>query len=87
MARLMGGMEIKKTSGPEPGFRLNLFTTDEEEEYVSILFSFASFRQGLLEPKWPQIRCVAENALNLLVLLALSCLPLKSVRLPLSSVL
>ncbi|XP_059859763.1 protein OSCP1 isoform X3 [Globicephala melas] len=32
LARLIGGMEIKKPSGPEPGFRLNLFTTDEEEE-------------------------------------------------------
>lgn len=38
LARLMGGMEIKKASGPEPGFRLNLFTTDEEEEYVLNLF-------------------------------------------------
>lgn len=38
LARLMGGMEIKKPSGPEPGFRLNLFTTDEEEEYVLNLF-------------------------------------------------
>jgi hypothetical protein len=38
LARLIGGMEIKKPSGPEPGFRLNLFTTDEEEEYVLSLF-------------------------------------------------
>lgn len=38
LARLMGGMEIKKPGGPEPGFRLNLFTTDEEEEYVLNLF-------------------------------------------------
>uniref|UniRef100_G3X0X4 Organic solute carrier partner 1 n=1 Tax=Sarcophilus harrisii TaxID=9305 RepID=G3X0X4_SARHA len=36
LARLMGGMEIKKTSGPEPGFRLNLFTTDEEEEHAAL---------------------------------------------------
>ncbi|XP_055467068.1 protein OSCP1 isoform X2 [Psammomys obesus] len=35
LARLMGGMEIKKPSGPEPGFRLNLFMTDEEEEYAA----------------------------------------------------
>ncbi|XP_051027837.1 protein OSCP1 isoform X1 [Acomys russatus] len=35
LARLMGGMEIKKPSGPEPGFRLNLFTTDEEEEHAA----------------------------------------------------
>uniref|UniRef100_A0A8C7AZE0 Organic solute carrier partner 1 n=1 Tax=Neovison vison TaxID=452646 RepID=A0A8C7AZE0_NEOVI len=37
LARLMGGMEIKKPSGPEPGFRLNLFTTDEEEEEAAVL--------------------------------------------------
>ncbi|XP_012929743.1 protein OSCP1 isoform X2 [Heterocephalus glaber] len=36
LARLMGGMEIKKPSGPEPGFRLNLFTTDEEEEHAAL---------------------------------------------------
>ncbi|KAB1268984.1 Protein OSCP1 [Camelus dromedarius] len=36
LARLMGGMEIKKPSGPEPGFRLNLFTTDEEEEQAAL---------------------------------------------------
>nr|XP_020025344.1 protein OSCP1-like [Castor canadensis] len=29
-------MEIKKPSGPEPGFRLNLFTTDEEEEHAAV---------------------------------------------------
>ncbi|XP_076790331.1 protein OSCP1 isoform X4 [Arvicanthis niloticus] len=36
LARLMGRMEIKKPSGPEPGFRLNLFTTDEEEEHAAL---------------------------------------------------
>ncbi|KAM7099005.1 protein OSCP1 isoform 1-T1 [Molossus nigricans] len=36
LAKLMGGMEIKKLSGPEPGFRLNLFTTDEEEEQAAL---------------------------------------------------
>ncbi|XP_049561374.1 protein OSCP1 isoform X6 [Orcinus orca] len=36
LARLIGGMEIKKPSGPEPGFRLNLFTTDEEEEQAAL---------------------------------------------------
>ncbi|XP_039367764.1 protein OSCP1 isoform X1 [Mauremys reevesii] len=36
LARLMGGLEIKKPSGSEPGFRLNLFTTDEEEEYAAL---------------------------------------------------
>ncbi|XP_069934839.1 protein OSCP1 isoform X6 [Oryctolagus cuniculus] len=36
LARLMGGMEIKNPSGPEPGFRLNLFTTDEEEEQAAL---------------------------------------------------
>ncbi|XP_019582101.2 protein OSCP1 isoform X2 [Rhinolophus sinicus] len=36
LARLMGGMEIKKPGGPEPGFQLNLFTTDEEEEQAAL---------------------------------------------------
>ncbi|XP_036732494.1 protein OSCP1 isoform X3 [Manis pentadactyla] len=36
LARLMGGMEIQKPSGREPGFRLNLFTTDEEEEQAAL---------------------------------------------------
>ncbi|OXB77855.1 UNVERIFIED_CONTAM: hypothetical protein H355_000610 [Colinus virginianus] len=34
LARLLGGLEIKKPGGSETGFRLNLFTTDEEEEYA-----------------------------------------------------
>lgn len=34
LARLLGGMETKKPSDPEAGFRLNLFATEEEEEYV-----------------------------------------------------
>uniref|UniRef100_A0A8C0HEE9 Organic solute carrier partner 1 n=1 Tax=Chelonoidis abingdonii TaxID=106734 RepID=A0A8C0HEE9_CHEAB len=36
LARLMGGLEIKKPNGSEPGFRLNLFTTDEDEEYAAL---------------------------------------------------
>ncbi|XP_043317813.1 protein OSCP1 isoform X2 [Cervus canadensis] len=36
LARLIGGMGIQKPSGPEPGFRLNLFTTDEEEEQAAL---------------------------------------------------
>uniref|UniRef100_A0A452SJ86 Uncharacterized protein n=1 Tax=Ursus americanus TaxID=9643 RepID=A0A452SJ86_URSAM len=36
LARQMGGMEIKKPSGPEPGFWLNLFTTDEEKEKAAL---------------------------------------------------
>ncbi|XP_055258180.1 protein OSCP1 isoform X3 [Moschus berezovskii] len=36
LARLIGGMEMQKPSGPEPGFRLNLFTTDEEEEQAAL---------------------------------------------------
>uniref|UniRef100_A0A8C3W7Q6 Organic solute carrier partner 1 n=1 Tax=Catagonus wagneri TaxID=51154 RepID=A0A8C3W7Q6_9CETA len=36
LARLMGRMEIKKHSGTESGFRLNLFTTDEEEEQAAL---------------------------------------------------
>jgi len=37
LARLLGGLEIKKPGGSETGFRLNLFTTDEEEEYAQVL--------------------------------------------------
>lgn len=37
MARLLGGLDIKKPGGSETGFRLNLFTTDEEEEYAQVL--------------------------------------------------
>ncbi|XP_044275398.1 protein OSCP1 isoform X3 [Varanus komodoensis] len=36
LARLMGGLEIKKPLGSEAGFRLNLFTTDEEEEHAAL---------------------------------------------------
>ncbi|XP_077193403.1 protein OSCP1 isoform X1 [Paroedura picta] len=36
LARLMGGLEIKKPLGTEAGFRLNLFTTDEEEEHAAL---------------------------------------------------
>ncbi|KAK2104282.1 Protein oscp1 [Saguinus oedipus] len=36
LTRLMGGMEIKKPSGPEPGFWLNLFTSDEQEEQAAL---------------------------------------------------
>uniref|UniRef100_A0ABM5ET58 Protein OSCP1 isoform X1 n=1 Tax=Pogona vitticeps TaxID=103695 RepID=A0ABM5ET58_9SAUR len=32
LAKLMGGLEVKTPVGKEAGFRLNLFTTDEEEE-------------------------------------------------------
>ncbi|XP_042297130.1 protein OSCP1 isoform X2 [Sceloporus undulatus] len=34
LARLMGGLEVKKPT--ESGFRLNLFTTDEEEEHAAL---------------------------------------------------
>lgn len=37
LARLLGGLDIQKPAGGETGFRLNLFTTDEEEEYGGIL--------------------------------------------------
>lgn len=56
LARLMGGMEIKKPSGPEPGFRLNLFTTDEEEEYVLKPVSYKAYLKFLsviITKKWP----------------------------------
>ncbi|XP_025029953.1 protein OSCP1 isoform X2 [Python bivittatus] len=36
LARLMGGLEIKKPLVKEAGFRLNLFTTDEEEEQAAL---------------------------------------------------
>ncbi|RXM96753.1 Protein OSCP1 [Acipenser ruthenus] len=37
LARLMGHLEVKKTTGSESGFRVNLFSTDEEEEEAAIL--------------------------------------------------
>ncbi|KFV75022.1 Protein OSCP1, partial [Dryobates pubescens] len=36
LARLLGGLEVKKPAGSETGFRLNLFTTDEEEEHAAL---------------------------------------------------
>ncbi|XP_070619782.1 protein OSCP1 [Erythrolamprus reginae] len=36
LARLMGGSEVKKPLAKEAGFRLNLFTTDEEEEHAAL---------------------------------------------------
>ncbi|XP_032304854.1 protein OSCP1 isoform X1 [Coturnix japonica] len=36
LARLLGGLDIKKPSGSETGFRLNLFMTDEEEEQAAL---------------------------------------------------
>ncbi|XP_069079965.1 protein OSCP1 isoform X1 [Pleurodeles waltl] len=36
LARLMGGLEMKKPSGGDSGFRLNLFTSDEEEEHAAL---------------------------------------------------
>ncbi|NXV77826.1 OSCP1 protein, partial [Atlantisia rogersi] len=36
LARLLGGLEVKKPGGGETGFRLNLFTTDEEEEHAAL---------------------------------------------------
>ncbi|XP_050182587.1 protein OSCP1 isoform X3 [Myiozetetes cayanensis] len=35
LARLLGGLDIQKPAGGEAGFRLNLFTTDEEEEHAA----------------------------------------------------
>lgn len=37
LARLLGGLDIQKPAGGETGFRLNLFMTDEEEEYAGVL--------------------------------------------------
>uniref|UniRef100_A0AAY5JW66 Organic solute carrier partner 1 n=1 Tax=Esox lucius TaxID=8010 RepID=A0AAY5JW66_ESOLU len=36
LARLMGGLEVQKTSSVDNGFRVNLFATDEEEEEALI---------------------------------------------------
>lgn len=32
LARLMGGLEVQKSTNTDSGFRVNLFATDEEEE-------------------------------------------------------
>lgn len=47
LARLMGGLEIKKPLVKEAGFRLNLFTTDEEEEYDTWLSMVVAMVVGL----------------------------------------
>lgn len=54
LARLMGGLEIKKPHGSEAGFRLNLFTTDEEEEYDQTSFVWC----GVVKDSFPST-CVA----------------------------
>ncbi|XP_069478734.1 protein OSCP1 isoform X2 [Ambystoma mexicanum] len=36
LARLMGGIDMKKPSGSDLGFRLNLFTSDEEEQQAAL---------------------------------------------------
>ncbi|XP_026866875.1 protein OSCP1 isoform X2 [Electrophorus electricus] len=36
LAKLMGGLEVQNPSNPDSGFRVNLFTTDEEEEEALI---------------------------------------------------
>lgn len=36
MARLMGGLEVQTLGNAESGFRVNLFSTDEEEEEALI---------------------------------------------------
>lgn len=35
----MGGLEVQKPGNADSGFRVNLFATDEEEEWV-LLFVF-----------------------------------------------
>nr|XP_033812517.1 protein OSCP1 [Geotrypetes seraphini] len=37
LAHLMGGLEMKKMNSGDGGFRLNLFTSDEEEEQATLL--------------------------------------------------
>lgn len=34
LAKLMGGLEVQKPGNADTGFRVNLFATDEEEEWV-----------------------------------------------------
>lgn len=50
LAKLMGGLEFQKSGNADSGFRVNLFATDEEEEWVALFmicmnhfFSRASF--------------------------------------------
>lgn len=40
LARLMGGLEVQKTANVDSGFRVNLFATDEEEEWVLCFWYF-----------------------------------------------
>lgn len=37
LARLMGGLDVQKPGNKDSGFRVNLFATDEEEEWVSLI--------------------------------------------------
>ncbi|XP_028675070.1 protein OSCP1 isoform X2 [Erpetoichthys calabaricus] len=37
LARLLGGLDIKKPVDVDPGFRVNLFATDEEEQEAAVL--------------------------------------------------
>ncbi|OCT92150.1 hypothetical protein XELAEV_18015204mg [Xenopus laevis] len=37
LAKLMGGLELKKTSGSDHSFRLNFFNDDEEEEHAALM--------------------------------------------------
>lgn len=46
LAKLMGGLEVQKPSNTDSGFRVNLFATDEEEEYVFILRVLQCFDQN-----------------------------------------
>lgn len=39
LARLMGGLEVPKPGNADSGFRINLFATDEEEEWVPFILS------------------------------------------------
>ena len=36
LAKLMGGLEVQKPGNADSGFRVNLFATDEEEEWVPL---------------------------------------------------
>uniref|UniRef100_A0A674HEK8 Organic solute carrier partner 1 n=1 Tax=Taeniopygia guttata TaxID=59729 RepID=A0A674HEK8_TAEGU len=53
LARLLGGLDIQKPAGGESGFRLNLFTTDEEEEYAGVLLGLGLGLGSPGDQSWP----------------------------------
>lgn len=72
LARLLGGLDIQKPAGGESGFRLNLFTTDEEEEYAGILLGLGlGFPVGSPgEQNWPSRALGSEQCVVILLLMS-----------------